>query len=55
MLKRVAYEGLLVRVMTPGRAMFMTTETVEGTDGAIHIHPLEVLLEKEADSRWRVV
>lgn len=55
LLQRVAYEGCKVRVMTPGRVMFKTIETVEGTDGTVNVNPLEVLLEKEADGKWRVV
>lgn len=55
LLEAVRYEGCKVRVMTPGRVMFKTIETVEGSDGTVNVNPLEVLLEKEADGKWRVV
>lgn len=54
-LKAVRYDGCKVRVMTPGRVMFKTVETVEGTDGTVNVNPIEVLLEKESDGKWRVV
>ncbi len=55
LLKRVSYEGMKVRVMTPGRVMFKTKETVEGSDGMTNINPIEILLEREDDGKWRVV
>jgi hypothetical protein len=53
-LKRVSYEGLHVVTMAPGKVLFKTTETVEGTDGTINCHGLEILIRKEADGKWRV-
>ncbi len=55
LLKQVSYEGLRVVTMTPGNVLFKTTETVEGTDGTINCHGLEVLIRKEADGKWRVL
>jgi hypothetical protein len=55
LLKRVSYEGLRVVTMAPGSALFKTTETVEGTDGTINRHGLEILIRKEADGKWRVL
>ena len=54
LLKQVGYEGLSVVSMTPGNVLFKTTETVEGTDGTINRHGVEILIRKEADGRWRV-
>jgi hypothetical protein len=54
-LKRVSYEGLQLVTVTPGNVLFKTTETVEGTDGTINRHGLEVLIRKEADDKWRVL
>ncbi|MHB8535218.1 MAG: hypothetical protein ACYDBW_07225 [Sulfuricaulis sp.] len=54
-LKNVSYAGLKVQVMTPGRVMFTTIETVEASDGAVQVHGVEIILEKEADGIWRVL
>ncbi|HUW75391.1 MAG TPA: hypothetical protein VMV70_01815 [Gallionella sp.] len=54
LLKQVSYEGLRVVTMTPVNILFRTTETVEGTDGTINRHGLEILIRKEADGKWRV-
>jgi ketosteroid isomerase-like protein len=54
-LKQVSYDGMKVQVMTPGRVMFKTIETVEASDGAVQAHGLEIILEKETDGKWRVV
>jgi ketosteroid isomerase-like protein len=55
LLKSVGYEGLRMTVSTDTRIMFQTRERVEATDGTVVRHGLEVLLEKEADGKWRVV
>jgi len=44
-----------VQVMTPGRVMFKTVETVEANDGTVQAHGVEIILEKETDGKWRVV
>jgi len=54
LLQQVSYEGMKVRVMTPGRIMFKILETVEGVDGTVNTNPLEILIEKEDDAKWRV-
>jgi hypothetical protein len=54
-LKQVSYEGLRVVTMAPGNVLFKTTETVEGTDGTINCHELEILIRKETDGKWRVL
>ena len=54
-LKNVSYAGMKVQIMTPGRVMFKTVETVEANDGAVQAHGVEIMLEKEADGNWRVV
>lgn len=54
LLQQVSYEGMKVRVMTPGRIMFKIIETVEGVDGTVNTNPLEILIEKEDDAKWRV-
>ena len=55
LLKQVSYEGLRVVTLTPGNVLFKTTETVEGTDGTVNHHGLEILIRKEADGKWRIV
>ena len=55
LLKRVSYEGLRVVTITSGNVLFKTIETVEGTDGTVNRHGLEVLIRKEADGKWRVL
>ena len=54
LLKKVSYDGMKVQVMTPGRVMFKTIETVEASDGTINAQGVEIVLEKEADGKWRV-
>ena len=54
-LKNVSYTGMKVQVMTPGRVMFKTIETVEASDSAVQAHGVEIILEKETDGKWRVV
>ena len=54
-LKQVSYEGLRVVTLTPGNVLFKTTETVEGTDGTVNRHVVEILIREEADGKWRIV
>ena len=54
LLKKVSYDGMKVQVMTPGRVMFKTIETVEASDGTINAQGVEIVLEKETDGKWRV-
>ncbi|MHB8742435.1 MAG: Cif family virulence factor [Sulfuricaulis sp.] len=54
-LKNVSYTGIKIQVMTSGRVMFKTIETVEANDGTVLTHGVEIILEKEADRKWRVV
>jgi uncharacterized protein (TIGR02246 family) len=53
-LKSFSYAGLEVVMMTPGRVVFETRETVEGSDGTVHVMDVEVVLTKEQDGEWRV-
>ncbi len=53
-LKKASYDGMKVQVMTPGRVMFKTIETVEASDGTINAQGVEIVLEKEMDGKWRV-
>ena len=55
LLKRVSYEGLRLVTVTPGHVLFKTTETVEGSDGTVNRHGLEILIRKETDGKWRVL
>ena len=55
LLQRVSYEGLRVVTVTPENILFKTLETVEGTDGTVNRHGVEILIRKEADGKWRVV
>ncbi len=54
-LKRVAYEGVNILGAADQRIMFQTLETVEGTDGTVHLNRLEIVIEKESDGLWRVI
>ena len=54
-LKQVSYEGLRVVTLTPGNVLFKTTETVEGTDGTVNRHVVEILIREETDGKWRIV
>jgi hypothetical protein len=53
-LKSVRYADLNIRLMTPGRIMFTVDETVEATDGTVKTQGVEILIEKEADAKWRI-
>ena len=55
LLKRVSYEGLRVVTVTQDNVLFKTTETVEGADGKVNHHGLEILIRKETDGKWRVL
>jgi hypothetical protein len=55
LLKDVSYRGLRMIVSSGSRIMFQTLERVEATDGTVVRHGLEVLLEQEADGKWRVI
>ena len=54
-LKSVRYDGFKLVAATATRVMFKTFETVEGSDGTINAHGIEVLLEQEDDGQWRLV
>lgn len=55
MLASVRYEGFKLVAATDTRVMFKTFETVEGNDGTVNAHGIEVLLEKEEDGHWPLV
>ena len=55
LLKSVRYDGFKLVFDTPERFMFETFETVEATDGTVNAQGVEMLLEKEADGKWRLV
>ncbi len=55
LLKSVHYDGFKLVADTPERIMFKTFETVEATDGTVNAQGVEMLLEKEADGKWRLV
>jgi hypothetical protein len=55
LLKSVRYDGFKLVADTPERIMFKTFETVEATDGTVNAQGVEMLLEKEADGKWRLV
>lgn len=50
----VRFEGLDVVAMTPLKIMFKTRELLVLADGSTIEHPLEMLIEKEADGKWRL-
>lgn len=54
LLRSVNYEGLKVIVATATAVLFKTVETVEGTDGTVNRHGVEILIKKEPDGVWRV-
>ena len=54
-LKSVQYEGFKLMKATDTAVMFKTFETVEGTDGIVNAHGVEILLEKEQDGTWRML
>jgi ketosteroid isomerase-like protein len=54
-LKRYSYEGIDVVMMMPGKVVFDTRETVEATDGTVHVMDVEIALAKEEDGQWRVI
>jgi ketosteroid isomerase-like protein len=54
-LKRYSYEGINTLLMTPGRVVFETRETVEGNDGTVNTMDVEIVLAKEHDGKWRVI
>ena len=55
LLAGVSYTGMNVTTMTPGRIMFKTIETVEGSDGSINHQGVEIVIAQEPDKQWRVI
>lgn len=55
LLQSIGYAGVKIVAETELRIMFKTYETVEGVDGTVNSHGIEVLIEKEEDGQWRVV
>ena len=54
-LKSVRYDGFKLVAATDNGVMFKTFETVEANDGTVNAQGVEILLEKEADGKWRMV
>lgn len=52
--REVRFDGLDVVAMTPLKIMFKTRELLVLADGSTIEHPLEMLIEKEADGKWRL-
>lgn len=52
--REIRFEGLDVVAMTPLKIMFKTRESLSLADGSSIEHPVEMLIEKEADSKWRL-
>lgn len=50
----VRFEGLDVVAMTPLKIMFKTREFLTLADGSVIEHPVEMLIEKDADGNWRL-
>ncbi|MHB8414987.1 MAG: nuclear transport factor 2 family protein [Acidiferrobacteraceae bacterium] len=54
LLREVRYEGLHIVSATSNSVIFKTTETVEGADGTVNRHGIEILVRREGDGAWRV-
>ena len=54
LIRSVVYKGLQMRETATSRILFKTLETVTAADGSDNAQGIEVLLEKEADGKWRV-
>ena len=54
LLKQVSYKGLDVLTEMPGKVIFKSIETVEGTDGTSNTYSIEFIIQKEDDGKWRV-
>lgn len=54
-IKSIHYSGFKPVAETSGSIMFKTFETVEATDGTVNAQGVEIMLEKEADDKWRMV
>jgi len=55
LIRSVTYDGLQLQAATAKRIMFKTLETVTAADGSRNAQGIEVLLEQEADGKWRGV
>ncbi len=49
------YDGFKLLEQDDGRIRFATIETISAVDGTVDSHPIEILLAREEDGRWRVV
>ncbi|MBD3609403.1 MAG: hypothetical protein HUJ30_02535 [Gammaproteobacteria bacterium] len=54
-LKGVRYDGLKMLSSSETQVQFKTYEVVEANDGTMNAHGMEVLLELEADGKWRLL
>jgi len=54
-LKSVRYDGLKMIDSSETQLRFKTYEVVEATDATINANGLEVVLEREADGKWRLL
>ena len=55
LINSVSYDGFILVADTGSQVMFKTFETVEAADGKVNAQGIEVLLEQEADGKWRLV
>ncbi|MBD3670227.1 MAG: hypothetical protein HUJ29_05580 [Gammaproteobacteria bacterium] len=54
-LKSVRYDGLKMLDSSESQVRFKTFEVVEASDATINAHGIEVMLEREADGKWRLL
>jgi len=55
MIKSIAYKGFNLLSASESQILFTVFETVVGTDGTVNEQIVEMSLEKEDDSVWRLV
>jgi len=55
MIKSIAYKGFNLLSASESQILFTVFETVVGTDGTVNEQIVEMSLEKEDDSEWRLV
>jgi hypothetical protein len=53
--KQVSYAPPQMTANLPGRLMFRTVETVQNNNGTFRHCPVEIIIQREEDGKWRAL
>jgi len=55
LIRSISYDGLDVKMANDTLVSFEIHETIEARDGTVNKNWLEIFIERESDSAWRIV